>query len=121
MPGGNLYVAIERLESIGVVEIRERLPGHRTKNEKTFLETGFAPTLETPSRFVLNSEQEQALLKIENRLKEGGFETFLLARRNGQRQDRSLSSCHGAGAAGRTRQSYTDTGDLADTSADRSS
>jgi primosomal protein N' (replication factor Y) len=78
MPGGNLYVAIERLESIGVVEIRERLPGHRTKHEKTFLETGFAPTLETPDRFVLNSEQEQALLKIENRLKEGGFETFLL-------------------------------------------
>ena len=78
MPGGNLYVAIERLESIGVVEIRERLPGHRTRNEKTFLETGFAPTLETPARLVLNSEQEHALFKIENRLKEGGFETFLL-------------------------------------------
>jgi primosomal protein N' (replication factor Y) (superfamily II helicase) len=78
MPGGNLYVAIERLESIGVVEIRERLPGHRTKNEKTFLETGFAPPLETLSRFVLNSEQEHALFKIEDRLKEGGFETFLL-------------------------------------------
>ena len=78
MPGGNLYVAIERLESRGVVEIRERLPGHRIKNERIFLETGFAPTLETPARLVLNSEQEHALFKIEDRLKEGGFETFLL-------------------------------------------
>ena len=78
MSGGNLYVAIERLESIGVVEIRERLPGHRTRSEKTFLETGSAPTLETQPRFILNSEQEQAFRKIEHRLKEGGFETFLL-------------------------------------------
>jgi primosomal protein N' (replication factor Y) len=36
MSGGNLHGAIERLESIGAVEIRERLPSHRNKNEKTF-------------------------------------------------------------------------------------
>jgi primosomal protein N' (replication factor Y) (superfamily II helicase) len=78
MSGGNLYGAIERLESIGAVEIRERLPGHRTRTEKTFLEARSDPTLEIPPRFVLNSEQEQALRKIEDRLKEGGFETFLL-------------------------------------------
>jgi len=78
MSGGNLYGAIERLESIGAVEIRERLPGHRTRSEKTFLEPGSAPALEAQPRFVLNSEQEQAFRKIDHRLKEGGFETFLL-------------------------------------------
>ena len=35
------------------------------------------PTLEAQPRFILNSEQEQAR-KIDHRLKEGGFETFLL-------------------------------------------
>ncbi|HEX4988028.1 MAG TPA: primosomal protein N', partial [Candidatus Binatia bacterium] len=76
--GSNLYGAIERLESIGAVEIRERLPGHRTRSESTFLESGSAPTLEAQPRFILNSEQEQAFRKIDQRLKEGGFETFLL-------------------------------------------
>ena len=37
-----------------------------------------APTLEAQPRFILNSEQEQAFRKIDHRLKEGGFETFLL-------------------------------------------
>ncbi|HSE89089.1 MAG TPA: primosomal protein N' [Candidatus Binatia bacterium] len=78
MPGGNLYGAIERLELIGAVEIRERLPSHRTRTEKTFLEARSDPTLDTPPRLVLNSEQEQALHKIKDRLNEGGFETFLL-------------------------------------------
>jgi primosomal protein N' (replication factor Y) (superfamily II helicase) len=78
MAGGNLYGAIERLESVGAVEIRERLPGHRTKTEKTFLESGSTPTSETQPRFILNSEQERAFRRVEHRLKEGGFETFLL-------------------------------------------
>jgi len=78
MHGGNLYAAIERLESIGAVKIHERLPGHRTSSEKILLESGSGPTFEAQSRFILNSEQEQAFRKIEQRLKEGGFETFLL-------------------------------------------
>jgi primosomal protein N' (replication factor Y) (superfamily II helicase) len=78
MYGGNLHGVIERLESIGAVEIRERLPGHRTRTEQTFLKAGSAPSLEAQPRFILNSEQEQAFLKIEDRLKQGGFETFLL-------------------------------------------
>jgi primosomal protein N' (replication factor Y) len=76
--GSNLYGAIERLESIGAVEIRERLPGHRTRTEQTFLKAGSAASLEAQPSFILNSEQEQAFRKIDQRLKEGGFETFLL-------------------------------------------
>ena len=76
--GGSLYGVIERLESMGAIEIQERLPGHRSRIEKTFLENGSAPALERPLRFVLHTEQEQAYRKIEDRLREGGFETFLL-------------------------------------------
>ena len=76
--GGSLYRAIEHLESMGAIEVRERLPGHRLSVEKTFLETRSAPALETPARFVLHPEQEQALRKIGDRFREGGFETFLL-------------------------------------------
>jgi primosomal protein N' (replication factor Y) len=76
--GGGLYGVIERLESIGAIEIRERLPGHRSSIEKTLLENGSAPASERPPRFVLHTEQEQACRKIEERLREGGFETFLL-------------------------------------------
>jgi primosomal protein N' (replication factor Y) (superfamily II helicase) len=75
---GSLYGALERLESIGAVEIRERLPGHRSGTVKAFLEAGSGPTLETQSRLSLNAEQEKALHKIEDRLATGGFETFLL-------------------------------------------
>jgi primosomal protein N' (replication factor Y) len=78
MAGGNFYGALERLESVGAVEIRERLPGHRAEAEKTFSESGGTPTSETQPRFVLNSEQERAFRRVEHRLKEGGFETFLL-------------------------------------------
>jgi primosomal protein N' (replication factor Y) len=76
--GGSLYGVIERLESMGAIEIRERLPGHRSSVEKTFLETSSAPALNTPLRLVLHTEQEQAFRKIEDRLRKGGFETFLL-------------------------------------------
>lgn len=78
MAAGQLYGAIERLESLGAVEIRERLPGHRTKSGTTLLESASAPTPETRPRLTLNLEQEKAFRKIEDRLKEGGFETFLL-------------------------------------------
>jgi primosomal protein N' (replication factor Y) len=39
MHGASLSGAIERLESIGAIKIRERLPGHRTRSEKIFLES----------------------------------------------------------------------------------
>ena len=76
MSGNNLYAAIERLESIGAVEIRERLPGHR--KDKPFPEADSGTALESHRKLVLSSEQEQALRKIADRLQKGGFETFLL-------------------------------------------
>ena len=76
MSGSDLYGAIERLESMGAVEIRERLPGHR--KDKPFPDADSVPALEPHRRLVLSSEQEQALRKIADRLQNGGFETFLL-------------------------------------------
>jgi primosomal protein N' (replication factor Y) len=73
MAGGNLYGAIERLESKGAIEVRERLPAHRRNTKDTFLEA--APAAARP---LLSSEQQQALCAIADRLQEGGFETFLL-------------------------------------------
>ena len=78
MSASNLYRAIERLESLGVVEIRERLPGHRKNANKILPEADPAPALESDHRLVLSTEQEQALRKIVDRLQKGGFETFLL-------------------------------------------
>jgi primosomal protein N' (replication factor Y) (superfamily II helicase) len=76
---GNLYDAIERLEAIGALEIRERLTGHRRKTKETLLENDPAPAAETQnSSFLLSSEQERSVGVIANRLQKGGFETFLL-------------------------------------------
>ncbi len=78
IPGGSLRGAIEHLESLGAVEIRERLSGHRNAADVTFLESASLHARETQPRFILNFEQEQAFQKIAGRLSEGGFETFLL-------------------------------------------
>ena len=78
LTGGNLYDAIERLESMGALEIRERLAGHRRKTKETLMETDAAPALEIQSRFILSSEQSRSLGAIGDRLERGGFETFLL-------------------------------------------
>jgi primosomal protein N' (replication factor Y) (superfamily II helicase) len=77
IPGGSLFVAIERLASAGAVEIREWLPGQRKKREAP-LQSAAALPAEARADFVLTSEQAQALRRIERRLQEGGFETFLL-------------------------------------------
>jgi len=78
LTGGSLYDAIERLGSMGALEIRERLAGHRRKTKETLMETDAAPALETQSRFILSSEQAHSLGAISDRLERGGFETFLL-------------------------------------------
>jgi primosomal protein N' (replication factor Y) len=78
MTGGSLYDAIERLESMGALEIRERLAGHRQKTKETLMETDAAPVLEIQTRFILSSEQAHALATIGDRLERGGFEAFLL-------------------------------------------
>jgi primosomal protein N' (replication factor Y) len=76
--GGNLHSAIERLRSMGAIEMHERLPGHRKKGQKTPLEPDPTPALANEHRLVLSSEQEIAVRAIEARLQKGGFETFLL-------------------------------------------
>jgi primosomal protein N' (replication factor Y) (superfamily II helicase) len=78
LTGGSLYDAIERLESMGALEIRERLPGHRRKTKETLMETDAAPALEIQTRFILSSEQAHSLATISDRLERGGYETFLL-------------------------------------------
>jgi primosomal protein N' (replication factor Y) len=74
----DVYDTIERLESIGALEIRERLAGHRRKTKEALLETDPVARLGSQTRFILNSEQAHSLGAIADRLETGGFETFLL-------------------------------------------
>jgi primosomal protein N' (replication factor Y) (superfamily II helicase) len=71
------YPALERLIATGAVEIRERTV---TPRKKIQLET--APDekrpFANPNRVVLTGEQQRAVSMIDERLKKGGFETFLL-------------------------------------------
>ena len=75
--GGNVYQALERLESLGAVEIHERLPGGRKRSKGIRLDTDVAPPAAL-ARYTLSTEQERALHAIDDRLQKGGFETFLL-------------------------------------------
>jgi len=74
---GSVYRALEQLESVGAVELRERLPEQRKNRNSIILKT--QPGLSHSSiKFKLNSQQHQAWTAINQRLQEGGFETFLL-------------------------------------------
>ena len=74
---GSIYRTLEQLESVGAIALRERLPEQRKKRKSITAqpEPGLSPS---SSHFKLNSQQHQALTAIEQRLQEGGFETFLL-------------------------------------------
>ncbi len=74
--GSNVYHALAKLESIGAIEIREQLIGQRHR-KKILLddESGSSPS---PPRLQLSFEQTNAWAAIEDRLTQGGFETFLL-------------------------------------------
>ena len=75
--GRNIYQALEWLESLGAIEIRERLPAQDKKRKPTVFDSA-QPSNQLPGSFILNSEQENALAAIEERLARGVFETFLL-------------------------------------------
>jgi len=75
--GRNIYQALDRLESLGAVEIRERLPGQRVKHKETVFDSE-QPSSQLPGPLILNPEQKNALAAIEDRLARGTFETFLL-------------------------------------------
>lgn len=72
---GNLYRALDRLESLGAIEIRERPAARRTRR----LTPQCGPKIATTeTRFVLSDEQQHSLDRVEDRLQKGGFEAFLL-------------------------------------------
>lgn len=79
--GGGLYRALNRLAAMGVVEVRESVRGGRRLGRQLTAESAPAPaegTLGQQSRWLLTSEQDQALDAIRGRLRRGGFEVFLL-------------------------------------------
>src|SRR4029077_13515036 len=75
--GRNIYQALERLESLGAIEIRERLPGQRKKGKEPVFDSE-KPSSQLPRPFILNPEQKNALAAVEDRLARGTFEAFLL-------------------------------------------
>jgi primosomal protein N' (replication factor Y) len=74
---GSLYQALERLETAGAIELRERLPG-QGENSKSIAARASSPPSHPLGRFKLNSQQQQAWNVVEQRLQKGGFETFLI-------------------------------------------
>ncbi len=75
--GGGLYRVLNRLATMGAVDVRERaLKVRRKKN------AGLLRDLSKPSQgyeeFSLTAEQQGVLDVIKERLRRGGFETFLL-------------------------------------------
>ncbi len=75
--GGNIYQALKRLEFLGAIEMRERLPGQRRSRKEIRIEPGTGSP-QSQASFILNSEQKTALAAIEERFIKGGFEAFLL-------------------------------------------
>lgn len=75
--GGGLYRALNRLVTMGAVDVRERAVKDRRKKN-----AGLLRDIAKPSRgyeeFSLTAEQQGALDVIKERLRRGGFETFLL-------------------------------------------
>ena len=73
---GSVYRALEQLESVGAIELRERLPGRKSRN---FISSTYGEALSSAQgKFKLNSQQLQASKAIGQCLQKGGFETFLL-------------------------------------------
>ena len=75
--GGGLYRVLNRLVTMGAVDVRERaLKGRRKKN--TGLLRDISKQSQGYEEFSLTAEQQGALDVIKERLRRGGFETFLL-------------------------------------------
>ncbi|HEX9444965.1 MAG TPA: primosomal protein N' [Candidatus Binatia bacterium] len=70
-PRGGFYQAVDELMKIGAVEVRER--ARRSKKAPPD-----AAPAEKPRAFSLTAEQAAALGAVEERLRRGGFESFLL-------------------------------------------
>jgi primosomal protein N' (replication factor Y) len=72
---GTLYCALDRLESSGAIEIRERPP---TRRRKRLIPQCEPEPSTTKTRLVLSDEQQRSLDQVECRFHKGGFEAFLL-------------------------------------------
>lgn len=76
-PDTALPAILARLESRGILEIKDHLPRQRSGKHHASLMAS-EPTTNVPGTFRLTLEQNTALRAIENRISSGGFETFLL-------------------------------------------
>ncbi|MDH3444522.1 MAG: primosomal protein N', partial [Deltaproteobacteria bacterium] len=77
LSSGNVQKALDRLQSVGAIAVRERMPGQRRRkivqiDDPSTERMGIAP------RFTLTAAQQSALSAIESRRQRGGFEVFLL-------------------------------------------
>ena len=75
--GESIGRTLARLESLGAIEVDNHLAKQRRRKE-----TKFSPPHQerdsNPTRFSLTPEQEAAFGAIQRRIRDGGFETFLL-------------------------------------------
>lgn len=77
VPDVALPVVLARLESRGIVEIKDHLPMPRSSKGHAS-PIAIEPTTNGLGKFRLTLEQNTALHAIQNRISRGGFETFLL-------------------------------------------
>ncbi len=77
LAGQNIDRVLARLEASGAIRIEERLARQRSRPKDTFA-SALAANVAALTRFNLTAEQSAALDAIEERIKAGGFETFLL-------------------------------------------
>ena len=84
MPEKDLHRALDHLTSLGAVEVRESITGRKSPNhlacnlQRQPAERPPGMPLGSCQRIKLTAEQQQAADLIGARLKQGGFETFLL-------------------------------------------
>ncbi len=77
LSSGNVQKALDRLQSVGAVTIRDRMPGQRRRNS-VLIGDSARERLAVTSGFTLTDAQQSALSAIEERRRRGGFEVFLL-------------------------------------------
>jgi primosomal protein N' (replication factor Y) (superfamily II helicase) len=77
IPSGKLQQALDRLEGLGAISVRERLPGSRRTSARRN-DNASAPSTPHATAFVLTPAQQSALAAIAERQRHGGFEIFLL-------------------------------------------
>jgi primosomal protein N' (replication factor Y) len=73
----NISTALQQLQSMGHIEIRERFPGQKRKRRFDRIQSFPSSSIDL-RQFTLSKEQHAALAAIKARLKSGGFSTFLL-------------------------------------------